>query len=186
MMRKAKIGILGAGTIFPAHVRGYKRWTDLGEVVAVADPNPETHKGIREAFGENITICKNYHELLAMGDVEAVDNILPPFMHMPSTIAAAKAGKHVLVEKVMARNIYECDRMISACEEAGVSLVVCHDRRYGSEWRALKNIVDSGVLGKTFYWKLEHNQDVALPKDHWRLVRDGIGGGAINVCLSPA
>jgi predicted dehydrogenase len=49
---------------------------------------------------------------------------------------------------------------------------------------ALKEVVDSGVLGEVFYWKLEHNQNVVFPRDSWVFSRDGLGGGAIMSCLT--
>jgi predicted dehydrogenase len=103
---------------------------------------------------------------------------------MPATLDAAKAGKHVLTEKVMARNIWECDRMIAACREAGVTLTVAHDRRYHGEWKALKEVLDTGWLGEIFFWKLDHNQNVLPPPGHWIRTWDGIGGGAIMSCLT--
>jgi predicted dehydrogenase len=84
----------------------------------------------------------------------------------------------------MARNTYECDRMIDAADKAGVSLTVCHDRRYHGEWMALKEVTDSGALGDVFYWKLDHNQNVVFPEGAWVRTRDGIGGGAIMSCLT--
>ncbi len=84
----------------------------------------------------------------------------------------------------MALNVYECDRMIAACEQAGVSLTVCHDRRYHGQWMALKDVLESGALGEVFYWKLEHNQNVLFPEGSWARSRDGIGGGAIMSCLT--
>jgi len=110
--------------------------------------------------------------------------LLPHHLHLPATVAAARAGKAVLVEKVMARNVWECDRMIAACEKAGVTLTVCHDRRYNGEWMALKEIIESGVLGDIFFWKLDHNQDVVLPPTSWAHWKDGIGGGCIMSCLT--
>jgi predicted dehydrogenase len=77
-----------------------------------------------------VTIVPDYQEVLADDRIDGVDIILPHYLHMQATIDAAKAGKQVLTEKVMARNVWECDRMIEACEQAGVTLTVCHDRRY--------------------------------------------------------
>lgn len=179
-----RIGLLGGGGILGAHAAGYKAHADKGRVVAVAEPRPECAPRIRQLLGDDVRIEKDYHDVLAASDVEAVDIILPHDLHLPATVAAAEAGKPVLVEKVMARNIYECDLMIAACEKAGVPLTVCHDRRYHGQWMALKDIVDSGVLGDIFWWKLDHNQNVVLPPDSWARTRDGIGGGAIMSCLT--
>jgi len=181
---RVRVGLLGCGGIVAAHRRGFDACGDRCEVVAVAEPREERHGFIREAFGESVRIVPDYLAVLDMNDIEGVDIVLPHDLHMPATVAAAQAGKHVLVEKVMARNIWECDRMIEACDQAGVTLTVAHDRRYNSEWAALKQVVDSGALGEVFFWKLDHNQDVLPPPGHWIRTRDGIGGGAVMSCLT--
>lgn len=181
---KVKIGLLGCGGIVGAHARGLNGNTDKCQVVAVAEPKEDRYPQIREWFGDNVNIVKDYHEILVMTDIDAVDIVLPHNLHMPATIAAAENGKHVLVEKVMARNVWECDKMIEACEKNGVSLTIAHDRRYHGEWETLKEIVESEVLGDIFFWKLDHNQNVPLPKGHWAATKDGIGGGAIMSCLT--
>lgn len=183
-MRKLRVGILGGGGILGAHAPSYAKIRDLCEVIAVAEADNSRHDRAKELLGADVRICNDYREVLAMSDVDAVDIILPHFLHMPATVEAAAAGKPVLVEKVMARNVYECDRMIEACDEAGVSVTVCHDRRYDAQWIALKEVIDSGALGEIFYWKLEHNQNVLFPRDSWVNTRDGLGGGAIMSCLT--
>jgi UDP-N-acetyl-2-amino-2-deoxyglucuronate dehydrogenase len=184
MKEKVRIGILGGGGILGAHAPAYMKLQDICNVVMVAEPKPERAKVIHSLLGPDVRIVKDYHEVLDVDEVDAVDSILPHDLHMPAVIASAKAGKPIITEKVMARNVWECDRMIEACEKAGVSLTVCHDRRYNGEWMALKDVVDSGVLGEIFFWKLEHNQDVLFPEDSWARTRDGIGGGAIMSCLT--
>lgn len=184
MKEKAAIGILGGGGILGAHAPAFRKVADQCDIVAVAEPDERRWPRIRELAGEAVRIEKDYLDVIAIKEVNAVDILLPHFLHMPAAVAAAEAGKHVLTEKVMARNTYECDRMIEACEQAGVSLTVCHDRRYHGEWMALKEVADSGSLGEIFYWKLDHNQNVVFPEGAWVRTRDGIGGGAIMSCLT--
>ena len=186
MSEKIKVGLLGCGGIAGAHAPGFKAAEDRCVVTAVAEPNTERHPWIRETFGDDVALYDDYRGLPADADVDAVDILLPHNLHMPAAIVAAEAGKHVLVEKVMARNVYECDRMIEACEKAGVTLTVCHDRRYAAEWIALKQVVDSGLLGEIWFWKLDHNQDVNPRGGHipWAASKEGIGGGAIMSCLT--
>ena len=182
--RKARLGIFGGGGILGAHAPGYRAIPDLCEVVAVAEPNAARHDRVRQLVGD-VKIVRDYQELLATVPVDAVDILLPHDLHLPATLAAAAARKPVLIEKVMARNIHECDQMIAACDRAGVSLTVCHDRRYDGAWMALKEVVDSGALGEIFWWKLEHNQDVNCRKVlPWAASRDRLGGGAIMSCLT--
>jgi UDP-N-acetyl-2-amino-2-deoxyglucuronate dehydrogenase len=181
---RLNVALLGCGGIVGSHRRGFDENRESCRVVAVAEPRRERHAFIRESFGSDVEIVADYHDVLAMDMIDGVDIVLPHDQHMPATVAAAEAGKHVLVEKVMARNVWECDRMIETCDRAGVTLTVCHDRRYNSEWGALKEVVDSGALGEVFLWKLDHNQDVLPPPGHWIRTRDGIGGGAIMSCLT--
>jgi hypothetical protein len=91
--------------------------------------------------------------LLEIPEINAVYVATPPQVHEEQTLAAARAGKHVLVEKPMAMNTGECDRMIQACRENGVLLGVAYYRRcYPSILRA-KSLLDQGVLGKlTHIW----------------------------------
>ncbi len=183
-MDRVKIGILGGGGILGAHAPAFRKAADRCVVTAVAESNPERHARVRELLGTDVRFYTDYHELLEQEPVAGVDILLPHHLHLPATLAAAQAGKHVLVEKVMARNVWECDRMTEACDRAGVSLTVCHDRRYHGQWMALKEVVDSGALGEVFSWKLEHNQNVLFPPGSWARSRDGLGGGAIMSCLT--
>lgn len=183
-MSKVRIGILGGGGILGAHAPGFQKLTDRCTVTVVAEPDPSRHARIRQLLGPEVLLVADYHDAINHAEVDAVDILLPHHLHLPATLAAAAAGKPVLTEKVMARNIAECDQMIAACEAAGVSLTVCHDRRYHGEWMALKEVLDSGALGEVFYWKLEHNQNVVMAEGSWARSRDGIGGGAIMSCLT--
>ncbi|MFC1462906.1 Gfo/Idh/MocA family protein [Verrucomicrobiota bacterium] len=184
MNDRLRIGVLGGGGILRAHAPGFQEAQEHAKVTAVAEPNPEQAERIRDLVGSDVDIYPGYEELVADASIDAVDILLPHDLHVPATEAAARAGKHVLVEKVMARTVEECDQMIDVCEKAGVSLTVCHDRRYDAQWMALKQIVDSGVLGTILSWKLEHNQDVAPPSGHWIRSRERLGGGAIMSCLT--
>jgi UDP-N-acetyl-2-amino-2-deoxyglucuronate dehydrogenase len=184
MAKIFKVGLLGCGGIAGAHAPGFMKASGLCEVAAVAEPNQRRHGWIRETFGADVPIVDDYRKVLAIEEIDAVDIVLPHDLHMQAAVDAANAGKHVLTEKVMARNIWECDRMIEACEKAGITLTVTHDRRYHSEWEALKDIIDSGDLGEIFFWKLDHNQNVEMPIGHWIRSRNAIGGGAIMSCLT--
>jgi len=183
MQRRTRIAILGAGSILRAHAAGFREAAARCDVVAVAREHPDDRNEIRELFGD-IPVEGDWRRVLARDDIDAVDVLLPHDLHLPATVAAAAAGKHVLVEKVMGRNIHECDLMNEACSEAGVTLSVCHDRRYQPDWMALKQVVDSGLLGRTHMWRLEHNQDVDLPPGSWIRGADQLGGGAIMSCLT--
>lgn len=175
---------MGSGSILESHAQGLLAASERCQVVAVTARHRDATDRIKKLFGTEVACCGDYKDVLARPDIDAVDILLPHDLHLPATVAAAQAGKHVMVEKVMARNVDECDRMIDACRTAGVTLSVCHDRRYQPEWKALKQILDADLMGEMYSWKLEHNQDLMLPQESWIRNRDKIGGGAIMSCLT--
>jgi predicted dehydrogenase len=181
-MKHLRIGILGAGGILGAHAAGLVA-DPACTVVAVSRANPAKTEDVRRLFGPEVAVTGDNLAVIARDDVDAILNLLPHDLHLETTVAAARAGKPSLVEKVMARNIAECDAMIAACEAAGVSLSVAHDRRYQPHWMALKAVIDSGILGEIYQLRLEHNQDVAVPPESWIFSRDRLGGGAVMSCL---
>jgi len=185
MDKKIRIGLMGGGGILAAHAPGFLKESGRCEVVAVAEPNEARRDAVRKLLkNDSVPIYGDYTDILTKCKVDAVDIILPHYLHMPAAVAAAKAKKQILCEKVMARNVYECNLMIGAAKENGVTLTIAHDRRYHPEWATLKRIVDSGVLGKLLFWKLEHNQDVIFPENSWVRSKSGLGGGAIMSCLT--
>ena len=97
--------------------------------------------GIERAYG-------SYEALLADPDVDAVYNPLPNDLHAPWTIAAAGAGKHVLCEKPLGMDAVEAERMIAACEEAGVLLMEAFMYRLHPTWEAVRELVISGRIGE--------------------------------------
>src|SRR5439155_22736693 len=86
-------------------------------------------------------------ELLGASDVDAVLLCLPHDQHAPATVAAARAGKHVLVEKPIARTLDEADAMIAVADAAGVTLMVAHNQRYLPLHRRARELVDDGAIG---------------------------------------
>lgn len=185
MERKLRVAILGGGGILAAHAPGYLRLKDLVEVVAAAEADPARVQRVRDLLqNPDLPVYGDYNEVFAREDVDAVDVILPHFLHLDAAQKAAARGWHVLTEKVMARNTWECQQMIDACRASGVLLCVCHDRRYAGDWVALQQIVASGALGRILFWKMEHNQDVVFPQGSWVRAPDKLGGGAIMSCLT--
>ena len=168
VLSTAKIGI---DKVIPATAAA-----DRCEVVAIASRDVERARaaafelGIARAFG-------SYEDLLADPDVDAVYNPLPNHLHAEWTIAAARAGKHVLCEKPLATTSADAERMIQACEAEGVLLMEAFMYRLHPTWEAVMSLVASGRIGelKTVQsWFSYFNDD---PGDIRNLVETG--GGAL-------
>ena len=113
--------------------------------------------------------------LLADPDVDAVYIATPPHLHCDQTLAAARAGKRVLVEKPMALDLGECETMIAACKEAGVSLHVAYYRRFYPKFVHAKKLLDDGAIGHVLGAHLFMAQ--MSPGGGWRVDPKLSGGG---------
>jgi predicted dehydrogenase len=146
------------------------------EVVAVASRDPERARaaaaqlGIPRAHG-------SYEGLLADPEVDAVYIPLPNDMHAEWTIAAARAGKHVLCEKPLATSVGDAERMISVCREEGVLLMEAFMYRLHPTWEAVREMIGAGRIGElraVQTWFSYFNDD---PADIRNILR--AGGGAL-------
>jgi predicted dehydrogenase len=127
MSRVIKVGVIGCGEIAQwMHLPFLTELPDF-QVTAVCDISPKVVEYVGARFGVERRFT-NVEELLAQGDVEAVAIATP--IHSDPAIAAARAGKHVLVEKPMAFNLDEAKAMVEAAESAGVVLMVAYMKRY--------------------------------------------------------
>jgi predicted dehydrogenase len=120
-------------------------------------------------------------KLIGDPDVNAVYVATPPASHAEYTIKAAKAGRPVYVEKPMARNFQECQKMNDACLEAGVPLFVAYYRRCLPDFLKVKELIESGAIGEPRFvcaeLYLAPIEDLDSENLPWRVVPEISGGG---------
>jgi predicted dehydrogenase len=144
--KKLRWGILSAAKIGRTKVIPAMQKGERCEVVAIASRQLDTAKAAAEALG----IPKaygSYEELLADPDVDAVYNPLPNHMHVPWSIIAARAGKHVLCEKPIGLSSAECRALIDARDRTGVVIGEAFMVRTHPQWLRARELVRSGELG---------------------------------------
>lgn len=142
---KTGFGIIGCGMISRFHAKAIDDIRQA-EIVACFDNIPES----ADRFGEEVG-CKVYHDLkdmLADPAVRIVTICTPSGAHMEPAIAAAKAGKHVVVEKPLEISLKRCDRIIKACRENNVKLCTIFPSRFSPANIALKQAIKEGRFGK--------------------------------------
>jgi predicted dehydrogenase len=149
--RPLRVGLIGAGTIaFSAHLPAMRKLRETMTLVAVADIREENARRAASEFGAEASYG-DYRDLLERGDLDFVDICTPEFLHAEQTEAAADAGVHVICEKPMASTVEEADRMISACETAGVRLMIAHSRRFTGRYQQIRAAIDRGDIGEVRY-----------------------------------
>src|SRR3712207_3577717 len=127
MTRKIGIAIAGCGEISVAHARAHRELADECEIVATMDVVEPMARRRAQEFGIE-TAYTDFEQVLADSRVDIVDICTPHFLHAPMAIAAANAGKHVLVEKPMCMNVGEVQEMVYAARKNGVRLAVITER----------------------------------------------------------
>lgn len=120
-----------------------------GRLVATMDIDVERAKHAREKLDARRWYT-DFDKVLEDDEVEAVILVSPGWCHESQTVAAAKAGKHVLCEKPMARTIDECDTMIEACKRARVTLMIGHMKRFNRAFRKVHEMIRNGDIGEVF------------------------------------
>jgi len=167
------IGFIGCGGIARHHatrlaqIRGAR-------ILAASDVVAAAAQGFARDFGVQHK-ADDYRRILDLPDLDAVWVCTPTFQHPAPVIAAAKAGKHVFCEKPMALNMADARRMVRACDTAGVRLTIGFVRRFDAQWGKLKQIVQSGALGRPVIWRFAAG---GRPANPW--FRDvGKGGGPL-------
>lgn len=178
MAVELKIGLVGCGGISEAHARGYLALDGVVRVTAVCDVDPDRARARAAQLGAE-RVYTSLDELLAESGVDAVDLCLPHRAHAPATIAAAQAGKHVLVEKPIAASLDEADAMITAARKAGVKLMVAHNQRYHALHVRVRELLDEGAIGRVYCARADNNMDFKPPAGHFIYSREAAGGGAL-------
>lgn len=146
MERVTRWGILGCGDVAEKKGGPALYQTPGSRLVAVM----RRDRAKAEDFARRHGAARAYDraaDLLADPDVDAVYVATPPYLHCEQTLAAARAGKHVLVEKPMALNGAECDQMIAACRAAGVHLHVAYYRRFWPRSVRARQLLAEGAIG---------------------------------------
>ena len=157
---------------------------DAAKVVAVSDVVEEKMQKLAAELGEDVKVFEGYRVLLAQEDVDAVIVASPGYLHEEMVVAAAEAGKHVFCEKPMAFTVAACDRMIRAAKENGVKLMIGQVLRYLPVFNRIKEIVDSGTLGRPFGISIARIGGAwGGSRTSWRLKKAQVGGVLYEVSV---
>ena len=170
-----RFGLIGAGGIGKIRADALTQ-SAVCELTAVSD--------LDEARARAVAPGKKFYgdanDLIGSAEVDAVIISTPPPLHEPLAIAAASAGKHVLVEKPMAATPDACERMIAAASKAGTLLTVGYNHRYFEALKLVRDVVASGEIGTLSHVRAyTGHSGLAEFKAPWMYDKQVMGGGAL-------
>ena len=185
-MKTIKLGIIGLGFIGQVHCRNSMKLPNA-EVVAVADVSTRAldkakELGVKKGFTD-------YEQLLNIPEIEAVIVALPTHLHLKCVKQAAEAGKDILLEKPIARNVGEAQEIISAAQKNSVKLMMGYPYRFNESFSLIKEKMTEGFFGDIvnananlvtsgpFFHRIEGHTPVPVPE--WWFNKELTGGGVL-------
>ena len=173
-----RVGIVGAGGMGRVHTTAWQ--TTSAQVVGYRDIRPERAENYAERYGG-----RAYDSLDALlADVDVISCTTPTDVHYEIVMAAARAGKHVICEKPLARTLAQGREMVAACRAAGVKLLVGQVVRFFPEYDRAKRAIDGGMIGKPAV--LRFSRCVSQPRlsvDNWFVDFNRSGGLILDLMV---
>ncbi len=172
-----RVGVIGCGAgIF--HLEGYQE-EPRAKVVALAGLDTDRCEMLANKF-DIPRVYRDYQDLLAQDDIDAVSVAVPNILHLPVALAAFEAGKHVLIEKPLARNAEEGVKMVEAAKAHGKLLGISFQRRTRHDVRLLREAVENGDFGRIYYSKAWWMRRSGIPGlGSWFTSKEAAGGGPL-------
>jgi predicted dehydrogenase len=184
IVRKTRMlgfAIVGCGMIARFHARALSEVPGT-RLLAAVSRNPANASALADAAGSSCTTYSEIGPILERQDIQVVIVTTPSGAHMEPAVAAARAGKHVVVEKPLEITLERCDRIIRACDENGVQLCTIFPSRFADANQTLKRAIDGGRLGRLTlgettckWWRPQSYYD----EGGWKGTRALDGGGAL-------
>lgn len=177
---KFNVGVIGGGLAAQGHIKVYQQEEDV-RVAAIAEPNDGLRAKITNLYPDS-RITADYSEILKDASINLIDICVPHFLHYPITMEAFKAGKNVIVEKPIALNLTEADKMIKESKRTGCRFFVALNQRFLPVHQKVKKLLEDGEIGSPFFALAicigDEFQRMSDPH-HWKGTWNKAGGGAL-------
>ena len=178
-----RVGIIGTGDIANLNIQGYLHSQDA-ELVAVSDIDISNAGEKLERWGlRTLKIYTDFKKMIDHEDLDIIEILTPHHLHYPMTEYAAKAGiPGISVQKPLAHNIADCEKMIKICEEENVKLKLYENFRFYPPYLKAKELLDNGIIGELLNFRIVNiltggPSMNTIKGFQWRTNIDMCGGG---------
>lgn len=178
--RKLGVALVGLGSYSTGQLGPALKLTQHCRLAGVVTGSPEKGRKWAKEYGFPESSIYSYDTMARLADnpdIDIVYVVTPNALHAPHTIAAAKAGKHVICEKPMAVSVAECDAMIAACRDAKVQLSIGYRLHFDPFHEELRRLVRTKEFGP--FTKMEGGFAFTMGSKVWRAERKLAGGGPL-------
>jgi predicted dehydrogenase len=174
-----RVGIVGLGWVAGAHIETFKNVTGAS-VTAVCSRRKQDPRELQAKFGIPLKTYGDYDAMLSDPDLDVIDICTPHPFHAKQAIAAAKAGKHLIIEKPVALSWEDAKAIRDAVKKAGVQAMVCFEVRYSAQFTLAKSVVEQGLLGDLHYGEVDYYHGIGpwYGQFSWNVKKD-FGGSSL-------
>jgi predicted dehydrogenase len=179
-MKKFKVGMVGYGWASSAHIPAINA-TSLAQVTAVCSTRPLDGAELAARHGGPLQTFTSLEAML-QSDIQAVSICSYPQQHAAQAIAAARAGKHIILEKPISLTLADARAVAAAVKAAGVKVCVCFECRYSSQFLATKAVIDAGLLGQLHYGEVDYYHGIGpwYGQFRWNVTKNGGGSSLLS------
>jgi predicted dehydrogenase len=180
-MKKYNVGIVGYSWAAGAHIEAINK-TSLAQVTAVCSSRKLDPAEISSRHSSPIRCYTDLAEMLADTGLNAISICSYPADHARQAVMAAKAGKHLIIEKPVALTWSDCLSVKEAVEAAGVKTCVCFECRFSSQIITIKAIIDQGLLGHIHYGEVDYYHGIGpwYGQFRWNIKKDAAGSSLLT------
>jgi predicted dehydrogenase len=178
-MSDINIGIVGLGWVAGAHISAFNKIPGA-KVTAVCSRRELDEKQLEQQYGVPLKAYQDYNEMLKDPSIHVIDVCTPHPFHAEQAIAAAKAGKHLILEKPIAIEYKDAVAVKKAVEAAGVKSCVCFEVRFSQQADVIQATIDEGLLGDLHYAEVDYYHGIGpwYGQFSWNIKKD-MGGSSL-------
>ena len=180
-MKKLNVGIIGYGWVATAHIRTINMG-DLAQVTSIYSSRKLDDKTLSEEWGSKIKSYTDLDKMLSDKKIDVVCVCSYSYQHKEHAIAAAQAGKHIILEKPMALSWDDCLAVKRAVEKAKVKFCIGFELRYSNQSLSTKEIIDQGLIGDLHYGEVDYFHGIGpwYRQFYWNAKKNGGGSSLLT------
>ncbi len=176
-----RVGLVGLGDAGAAHIEAFKKVRGA-DVVAVCSSGRLDEAELEARFGAPLRVYPDYPDMLADGSIDVIDICTPHHLHPEQAIAAARAGRHLIIEKPIALSFEAAREVRATIREAGVQACVCFECRFAKQFSVTRRLIDDGLLGALHYAEVDYQHGFGpwYPQFEWNIRADQGGSSLLT------
>jgi len=178
-MKDLNVGVVGLGWVAGAHIQTFKKVKGMrpAAVCSRRDLNPAA---LEAEYGVPLKAYNDYEAMLKDPSIDVIDICTPHPMHPDQAVAAAQAGKHLIIEKPISISFQDLKRVRDAVKKASVKACVCFECRYSAHFTMIRSVIDQGLLGKIHYAEVDYYHGIGpwYGQYGWNIRKD-MGGSSL-------